>query len=71
MRSRKIDNELKVLLEEAEQHVFNEYCPTCHQNKMCCDTCNILVHGEPVHYLSARDAYELCEANIYGEYPND
>lgn len=71
MQGRKIDTELKALLEEAEQLVFNEYCPSCCQNKICCDTCSIIVHGEPVHYLSARDAYELCEANSYGEYLND
>lgn len=66
-----IDNELKALLRESEQYVFNEYCQTCCQNKMCCDTCNIIVNGEPVHYLSARDAYELFEANSYGDYLND
>lgn len=71
MKDSKIDAELKALLKEAEEHVFNEYCPSCYQNKMCCDTCNIIVKGEPVHYLSARDAYELCETNIFGEYLND
>lgn len=71
MQSRKIDSELKALLKESEQHIFNEYCPSCCQNKMCCDSCNIIMKGELVHYLSARDAYELCEANSYGDYLND
>lgn len=66
-----IDKELEVLLKESEQHVFNEYCPTCYQCKMCCDTCNIIVNGEPVNYLSAREAYELAEAHSYGDYLND
>ena len=66
-----LDQELKALMKESDQHVFNEYCQTCCQNKMCCDTCNIIVNGEPVHYLSARDAYEMSEANIFGEYLND
>lgn len=66
-----IDKELEVLLKESEQHIFNEYCPTCYQCKMCCDTCNIIVHGEPVHYLSARDAYEMCEFDCIGEWLND
>ena len=66
-----LDQELKALLEESDQHVFNEYCQTCYQNKMCCDTCNSIVNGEPVYYLSAKDAYELFEANSYGEYLND
>ena len=43
-----LDQELKALLEESDQHVFNEYCQTCYQNKMCCDTCNTIVNGEPV-----------------------
>ena len=71
MQSRKIDDELKALLKESEQHVFNEYCQTCYQSKMCCDTCNSIVNGEPVNYLSAIDAYELFEANSYGELLND
>ena len=48
-----LDQELKALLEESDQLVFNEYCQTCYQNKMCCDTCNIIVN------LSAKDDYEL------------
>jgi len=66
-----LDEHIKELLEEAEQHTFNEYCPICYQNKMCCDSCNAIVNGEPVHYLSSRDAYELCESNSYGDYLND
>lgn len=31
------------------------------------EICNSIVNGEPVHHLSARDAYELCEAHSYGE----
>ena len=71
MTDNKIEAELKTLLREAEQHVFNEYCPSCYQDKMCCDTCNAIVNGEPVRYLSARDAYELEEAHSYGDYLND
>lgn len=71
MTDSEIEAELKTLLKEAEQHVFNEYCPSCCQCKMCCDTCNAIVNGEPVHYLSARDAYELAEAQNYGDYLND
>lgn len=71
MTDSEIEAELKTLLKEAEQHVFNEYCPSCCQCEMCCDTCNIIVNGEPVHYLSARDAYELTEAHSYGDYLND
>lgn len=66
-----IDRELKALLKESEQLTFGEHCKTCFQNKICCDTCNTIINGEPVHYLSARDAYELSEANSYGEYLND
>lgn len=71
MQSREIDDEIKELLKESEGYVFSEYCKTCYQNKICCDTCNTIINGEPVHYLSAKDAYELSEANSYGEYLND
>lgn len=55
MKDNKIDNELNVLLKEAERHIFNEYCPSCRQSKICRDSCNIVIKGEPIHYLSARD----------------
>ena len=71
MQSREIDKELKELLKESERYVFSEYCKTCYQNKICCDTCNAIINGEPVHYLSAKDAYELFEVHSYGEYLND
>ena len=57
----KADETLKKLLTEAKQLAWDENCPECYQNKMCCDSCNIIVKGRPIHFMSISDLYEMCE----------